>query len=149
MTFKNGMRPVHPGEVLRKEYLKPLGLSANALAKALRLSPSRISDIVPERRGVTADTDVRLARYFGGTAQFWLILQSIYVPRTAERSAETKHAPREIALSTQQNGQTFPRKRIFTTIREIRCKLWIYNEKVGRLGLEPRTKALKGPCSTN
>jgi antitoxin HigA-1 len=54
MTFKNGMRPVHPGEVLREEYLKPLELSANALAKALRLSPSRIGDIVLERRGVTA-----------------------------------------------------------------------------------------------
>jgi addiction module HigA family antidote len=143
MTFKNGMRPVHPGEVLREECLKPLGLSANALAKALRLSPSRIGDIVLERRGVTADTAVRLARYFGGTAQY------IYVLRTAERSAESKRALREIALSTQQNGQTFPRKRIFTTIREIRCKLWICNEKVGRLGLEPRTKALKGPCSTN
>jgi addiction module HigA family antidote len=96
MTFKNGMRPVHPGEVLREEYLKPLGLSANALAKALRLSPSRIGDIVLERRGVTADTAVRLARYFGGTAQFWLNLQSIYDLRTAERSAETKRALREI-----------------------------------------------------
>ena len=130
MTFKNGMRPVHPGVVLREEYLKPLGLSANALAKALRLSPSRIGDIVPERRGVTADTAVRLARYFGGTAQFWLNFQSIYDLLTAERSAETKRALREIALSTQQNGQTFPRKRIFTTIREIRCKLLIYNENV-------------------
>src|ERR1700720_1493001 len=96
MTFKNGMRPVHPGEVLREEYLKPLDLSANALAKALRLSPSRIGDIVLERRGVTADTAVRLARYFGGTAQFWLNLQSIYDLRTAERSAETKRALREI-----------------------------------------------------
>ena len=62
MTFKNGMRPVHPGEVLREEYLKPLDLSANALAKALRLSPSRIGGIVLERRGVTADTAVRIAR---------------------------------------------------------------------------------------
>ncbi len=96
MTFKNGMRPVHPGEVLREEYLKPLDLSANALAKALHLSPSRIGDIVLERRGVTADTAVRLARYFGGTAQFWLNLQSIYDLRTAECSAETKRALREI-----------------------------------------------------
>jgi addiction module HigA family antidote len=96
MTFKNGMRPVHPGEVLREEYLKPFDLSANALAKALRLSPSRIGDIVLERRGVTADTAVRLARYFGGTAQFWLNLQSIYDLRTTERSAETKRALREI-----------------------------------------------------
>ena len=96
MTFKKGMRPVHPGEVLRDEFLNPLGLSPNALAKALHLSPSRIGDIVLERRGVTADTAVRLARYFDGTAQFWLNLQSIYDLRTAERSAETKRALREI-----------------------------------------------------
>jgi addiction module HigA family antidote len=69
-----------------------LGLEANALAKALRLSPSRIGDILLERRGVTAEAAVRLARYFGGTAQFWLNLQSIYELRTAERSAETKRA---------------------------------------------------------
>jgi len=68
----------------------------DALAKALHLSPSRIGDIVLERRGVTADTAVRLARYFGGTAQFWLNLQSIYDLRTAERAAETKRALREI-----------------------------------------------------
>ncbi|MHB8723075.1 MAG: HigA family addiction module antitoxin [Steroidobacteraceae bacterium] len=96
MTVKNGMRPVHPGEVLRDEYLKPLGLSPNALAKVLHLSPSRIGDIVLERRGVTADTAMRLARYFGGTAQFWLNLHSIYDLRTAEHSAETKRAVRQI-----------------------------------------------------
>ncbi len=96
MTLRNGMRPVHPGEVLREEYLTPLRLSSNALAKALHLSPSRIGDIVLERRGVTADTAMRLARYFGGTPQFWLNLQSIYDLRTAERSAETKRAMREI-----------------------------------------------------
>ena len=78
MTFKNGMRPVHPGEVLREEYLKPLDLSANALAKALRLSPSRIGDIVLERRGVTADTAVRLARYFGMSEGFFIGLQTDY-----------------------------------------------------------------------
>ena len=76
--------------------MNPLGLGANALAKALRLSPSRIGDIVLERRGVTADTAVRLARYFGGTAQFWLDLQSIYDLRTAERSTEMTRALREI-----------------------------------------------------
>jgi addiction module HigA family antidote len=86
MTFKNGMRPVHPGEVLREEYLKPLDLSANALAKALRLSPSRIGDIVLERRGVTADTAVRLARYFGGTAQFWLNYGGTAGTRTQDQS---------------------------------------------------------------
>jgi antitoxin HigA-1 len=96
MTFKSGMRPVHPGEVLRTEYLEPLGLSAHALAKALRLTPSRINDIVLERRGITADTAVRLAHYFGGDAQFWLNLNAIYELRMAERSSVTKRAVREI-----------------------------------------------------
>jgi addiction module HigA family antidote len=96
MAFKNGMRPVHPGEVLREEYLKPLELSAHALAKALHLSPSRVNDIVLERRGITADTAVRLERYFGASAQFWLNLQSTYDLRVAERSAETRKAVREI-----------------------------------------------------
>lgn len=67
---KNGMRPVHPGEILRKEYLAELGLSANALAKALNVAAPRINDIVRERRGITADTAPRLARYFDTTPQF-------------------------------------------------------------------------------
>jgi antitoxin HigA-1 len=90
------MRPVHPGEVLLEEYLKPLSLSANALAKALHLSPSRVNDIVLERRGVTADTAVRLARYFNCSAQFWLNLQTAYDLRVAERSAEIRRVVREI-----------------------------------------------------
>ena len=81
---KNGMRPVHPGEVLREDYLIPLGMSVNALAKRLRVPASRINDIVLERRGVTADTALRLSRCFGGDAQTWLNLQSIYDLRTAE-----------------------------------------------------------------
>lgn len=82
--FKNGMRPVHAGEILREDYLKPLGMSANALAKALGVTPERINDIVLERRGITADTALRLARYFGGDAQTWLNLQSTYELRLAE-----------------------------------------------------------------
>ncbi|MEX0740055.1 MAG: HigA family addiction module antitoxin [Pseudohongiella sp.] len=85
--IKNGMRPVHPGEVLREDYLVPLGMSANALAKALRVTPARINDITLERRGVTADTALRLARYFGGDAQSWLNLQSAYDLRRAEIEA--------------------------------------------------------------
>jgi addiction module HigA family antidote len=64
--FKNGMRPVHPGEVLLEDFLKPLGMSANALAKALRVPAPRINDVVRGRRGVSADTAMRLARYFPG-----------------------------------------------------------------------------------
>jgi addiction module HigA family antidote len=74
--FKNGMRPVHPGEVLREDYLKPLRMSANALAKALSVPAPRINDVVRERRGISADTAMRLARYFGGDARSWLNLQA-------------------------------------------------------------------------
>lgn len=81
---KNGMRPVHPGEILREEYLEPLGMSANALATALCVTAARINDIVRERRGVTADTALRLARYFGGDAQSWLNLQTAHDLRVAE-----------------------------------------------------------------
>ncbi|TAK56320.1 MAG: addiction module antidote protein, HigA family [Gammaproteobacteria bacterium] len=82
--FRNGMRPVHPGEVLREEFLRPLGMSANALARALSVPAPRINDIVRERRGVSADTAMRLARYFGGDARSWLNLQTGYDLRVAE-----------------------------------------------------------------
>ena len=84
MSIKNGMRPVHPGEVLREDYLVPLGMSANALAKRLHIPASRVNDIVLERRGVTADTALRLAHFFGGDAQTWLNLQTQYDLRLAE-----------------------------------------------------------------
>lgn len=82
--IKNGMRPVHPGEVLREDYLKPINMSANALARHLHVPPSRINDIVLERRGVSADTALRLSRFFGGDAQSWLNLQTAYDLRLAE-----------------------------------------------------------------
>ena len=84
MTIKNGMRPVHPGEILREDYLVPLNMSAHALAKRLHIPASRINDIVLERRGVSADTALRLAYFFGGDAQSWLNLQSMYDLRVAE-----------------------------------------------------------------
>ncbi|MEP5765118.1 MAG: HigA family addiction module antitoxin [Halieaceae bacterium] len=91
MTY-NGMRPVHPGEILREEYLLPLGMSVNALAIQLRIPATRLHEITKERRGVTADTAMRLARYFGGDAQSWLNLQSSYDLRNAEiqRAAEIR-----------------------------------------------------------
>lgn len=85
--IKNGMRPIHPGEVLREDFLKELGMSANALAKALKVPTPRINEIVRERRGVTADTALRLARYFDSTPQFWLNLQATYELRVAEIAA--------------------------------------------------------------
>jgi addiction module HigA family antidote len=84
MAFRNGMRPVHPGEVLREEFLTPLGMSVNALAKALGVPTPRINDVVRERRGITPDTAMRLARYLGGDARSWLNLQIAYDLRIAE-----------------------------------------------------------------
>jgi addiction module HigA family antidote len=81
---KNAMRPIHPGEVLREEFLGPLGLSAHALAQAMRVSATRINGVVNERQGITADTALRLARYFGSTPEFWLNLQWAFDLRTAE-----------------------------------------------------------------
>jgi antitoxin HigA-1 len=69
---------IHPGEILREEFLKPMSISAYALAKRLRVPPPRINDIILERRGITADTALRLSRFFGTTEQFWLNLQDAY-----------------------------------------------------------------------
>jgi len=69
---------VHPGEILREEFLKPLDMSVYELAKRLRVPPPRLNDIVLERRGISADTAVRLSRFFGTTEQFWLNLQGAY-----------------------------------------------------------------------
>jgi len=74
----NKLRPIHPGEILREEFLKPLDMSVNALAIALRVDAPRINDIVRERRAVTVETASRLARYFGTSARFWMNLQADY-----------------------------------------------------------------------
>jgi addiction module HigA family antidote len=78
----NQMRPVHPGEILREDFLVPLKMSVNALALALNVPVSRIHEIVKERRSITADTAERLARYFGGDAVSWLNLQAMYDLKT-------------------------------------------------------------------
>ena len=95
MTFKNGMRPVHPGEVLKEDFLVPYNMSVNALAKRLGIPTSRLNDIVLERRGVSPDTALRLARFFGGDARSWLNLQTAYDLRTAE-NASGKKIEREV-----------------------------------------------------
>jgi addiction module HigA family antidote len=79
--------PIHPGEFLREDFLVPLGLSANALALALRVPVTRISEIVRERRGITADTALRLARYFGTTSDFWMKMQMSYDLALASRQS--------------------------------------------------------------
>ena len=97
----NRMRPIHPGEIIREDYLDPLGMTAHALAMELRVPVPRINDIVRERRAVTPDTALRLARYFGTTAQFWLNLQSAFDLKQAEidlgKKIEQEVRPLEIA----------------------------------------------------
>ena len=78
--------PIHPGEILREEFMAPKGLSANALAMALRVPATRISQIVNERRGITADTAYRLATYFGTSAELWMNLQTTYELSTLQRT---------------------------------------------------------------
>ena len=80
--IRNGMRPIHPGEILREEYLEPLEMSVNALANALHVPATRMNEIVRGNRGVSADTALRLARYFGTSARFWLNLQTEFELRT-------------------------------------------------------------------
>ena len=86
----NRMRPIHPGEILREEFIEPLGLSANALAIALRVPAPRINDIVRERRAVSPDTALRLARYFGTTPQFWMNLQTSHDLKVASEESGGK-----------------------------------------------------------
>ena len=83
MNARNGMRPVHPGEVLREE-LEECGLSANALARALGVPANRVTAILNGQRGLSADTALRLARYFGTTPQLWMNLQKTWELRQAE-----------------------------------------------------------------
>jgi addiction module HigA family antidote len=90
MTIKNKMRPIHPGEILREEFLVPLGLNAHALAMELKVPAPRINDIVRERRAITPDTALRLARYLGTTAQFWLNLQTSYDLKITEKAMGSK-----------------------------------------------------------
>ena len=98
---KGKMPPLHPGEMLREEFMRPLGISANALALALRVPVTRISEIVNERRSITADTALRLARYFRMPADFWMNLQTQYELETAEDELaaairrEVRPAPRD------------------------------------------------------
>ena len=102
MSVRNGMTPVHPGEILRDE-LDEVGLSANALAQALGVPVNRITMILNGQRGVSADTALRLARYFGTTPQLWMNLQKSWELRRAEiesgREIEKRVTPRPSAAA--------------------------------------------------
>jgi len=84
------LRPVHPGEILLEEFMKPLGLSMNRVAMDLRVPVTRIADIVNERRGITADTALRFARYFKNSPAFWMNLQTRYDLEVAEDKIAAK-----------------------------------------------------------
>ena len=93
MAKSGKLPPIHPGEILREDFLKPLGISMNRLALDLRVPVTRIAEIVHQRRGITPDTALRLGRYFNTSARFWMNAQSSYdlevaqdeVQRTIER----------------------------------------------------------------
>ncbi|WP_456391649.1 HigA family addiction module antitoxin [Nitratifractor sp.] len=86
----NKIEPIHPGEILKEEFMEPLSLSQNSLAKALHVSPRRINEIVNARRAVTADTALRLARFFGNSPEFWMNLQNRYdLEKAKDRSFAT------------------------------------------------------------
>ena len=85
--FHNGMRPVHPGEILQEEYLEPIGKSATSFARAIHVTPARICEIIAGRRGITADTALRFSLAFGTTPEFWLNLQNLYDIRMLELEA--------------------------------------------------------------
>ena len=84
------IRPVHPGEVLQEDFMQPLGLSQYALAKALHVYPRRINEIVQGKRAITADTALRLARFFGTSAEVWMNLQALYDLETAKDALENQ-----------------------------------------------------------
>lgn len=106
---KNGMRPIHPGEILREDYLAELGMSANALARALAVPAPRVNDIVRGRRGISADTALRLARYFDTSPQFWLNLQTAYDLRVAEIEGGVR-VRKEVAVRPREVAPTRTRK---------------------------------------
>lgn len=81
------LAPIHPGEILLEEYMKPLGLSQNALARALAVPPGRIGEIVNGRRSITGDTALRLARHLGASPEFWMNLQARFDLETAQIAA--------------------------------------------------------------
>ena len=100
--------PVHPGEILRNEFLTPMGISVYELANAIKVPRSRANDIVLGRRAITTDTAMRLGRYFGMSPEFWINLQARHnldvASRTVRRKIEQEVAPRNASLGSQTTG---------------------------------------------
>jgi len=93
---KSLLPPVHPGEILREDYMKPLHLSVNRLALELHVPATRIGEIVHHRRGITADTALRLARYFNTNPEFWLNLQNYYDLEVTRRAGTASEIERQV-----------------------------------------------------
>src|ERR1700726_4792418 len=94
------MPPVHPGEVLREDFMRPLGLRVNKLALELHVPATRIGEIVHERRRITAETALRLARFFHTNAEFWLNLQNFYDLEVSRRSGKVSEIERQVQPGT-------------------------------------------------
>jgi addiction module HigA family antidote len=110
------LEPIHPGEILEEEFMRPLGLSANALAKRIDVPVTRVSEIVRGNRGVTADTALRLARVFGTSPDLWLGLQAEYDLRVARRSVghdiESRIVPLKRLVSRYDEVGSNPRAEV-------------------------------------
>jgi len=104
MSADNLLDPIIPGEILREDFMQPLGISINQLSRDLSVPPNRISEIVNGKRSVTADTALRLQRYFGVEAQFWLNLQTEYDLRMIKRKIWSDIERRIIPIKTTKTG---------------------------------------------
>jgi len=102
---KTLMPPVHPGEILREDFMKPLNLTVNKLALELRVPATRIGEIIHERRRITAETALRLARYFHTKPEFWLNLQNFYDLELSKRSGKASEIERQIQPSPSPVSQ--------------------------------------------
>jgi addiction module HigA family antidote len=104
MSAKKLLDPITPGEILREDFMKPLAISINQLSRDLSVPPNRISEIVNGKRSITADTALRLQRYFGVEAQFWLNLQTEYDLRMIKRKIWSDIEQRIIPVKTTETG---------------------------------------------
>lgn len=104
MSSRDLLDPITPGEILREDFMEPLEISINRLSRDLAVPPNRISEIVNGKRGITADTALRLERYFGVEAQFWLNLQSEYDLRMMKRKIGRDIEERIIPVKRKASG---------------------------------------------
>jgi len=113
------LEPIHPGEILEEEFMRPLGLSANTLAKRIDVPVTRISEVVRGHRGITADTALRLARFFGTSAELWLGLQAEYDLRVARRDVGDSVESRIVPLKRAARNYDEPTSSTRSQVREL------------------------------